>query len=357
MPISAVDSLTPAFEHTKQQLFRPFRFTQWIKLAFVGMLAGEVGSGGGGGPNFNIPASSGSSNNHFAAGHFPPLPHIDPSVWIPLIIILAITLPILWLVVLYISSRMRFILFDSVVERRCEISRMWRSRGVEALRYWVWQIIFGLCAFAGSIVLIGIPLMVVYLLGWLSPPRQHVLQLVLSGIAVLFLFMIYFVAIITIHVFTKDFVVPQMALENISAFEGWRRLLAMLRSEKLPYAGYAGMKIVLTLGVAFAIAFAGIILVLILLIPVGGLGVVAVIIGKGAGLTWNVWTVTAAVVAGCIAILFFIYVIALISVPAIVFFPAYSLYFFASRYPQLARVLYPPPPPLAPITPLPQPAV
>jgi len=32
--------------------------------------------------------------------------------------------------------------------------------------------------------------------------------------------------------------------------------------------------------------------------------------------------------------------IALISVPAIVFFPAYALYFFGGRYPRLGAALY-----------------
>jgi hypothetical protein len=38
------------------------------------------------------------------------------------------------------------------------------------------------------------------------------------------------------------------------------------------------------------------------------------------------------------------YLMALIAVPAIVFFPAYSIYFFAARYRPLSLVLYPPPP-------------
>jgi hypothetical protein len=45
--------------------------------------------------------------------------------------------------------------------------------------------------------------------------------------------------------------------------------------------------------------------------------------------------------------------IALISVPVIVFFPAYSIYFFAARYPALSAVPYPPVP--APATPQPLP--
>jgi hypothetical protein len=47
MPISAADAINPAFQHAKQQLFQPFHFAQWPRLAFVGLLAGEMGSGGG----------------------------------------------------------------------------------------------------------------------------------------------------------------------------------------------------------------------------------------------------------------------------------------------------------------------
>ncbi len=65
--------------------------------------------------------------------------------------------------------------------------------------------------------------------------------------------------------------------------------------------------------------------------------------GKTAGLTWNVFTITVAVVVGCILFAVFMYLIALIAVPAIVFFPAYAIYFFAARYRALSLVLYPPP--------------
>ena len=48
LPLSAVDAISPAFEHARQQLTRPFRASQWAKLGLVGLLAGEMGSGGGG---------------------------------------------------------------------------------------------------------------------------------------------------------------------------------------------------------------------------------------------------------------------------------------------------------------------
>ena len=42
MPVSAVDSVQPALQHTRQQLFTRFRFGQWSRLALVGILAAEL---------------------------------------------------------------------------------------------------------------------------------------------------------------------------------------------------------------------------------------------------------------------------------------------------------------------------
>ena len=64
---------------------------------------------------------------------------------------------------------------------------------------------------------------------------------------------------------------------------------------------------------------------------------------KAAGLTWNAHTIVLAAVIGCVLLAIFLYLVSLISVPAIVFFPAYSIYFLAGRYPPLAAVLWPQP--------------
>jgi hypothetical protein len=88
-----------------------------------------------------------------------------------------------------------------------------------------------------------------------------------------------------------------------------------------------------------------------------------VIASKNAGLTWDVFTITAAVLAACAVFLIFFFLISLLSVPAIVFFPAYSIYFFAGRYRPLNVALYAParagavPQTSPPFTPPPLPAV
>ena len=85
--------------------------------------------------------------------------------------------------------------------------------------------------------------------------------------------------------------------------------------------------------------------VFIFAIPTNGFALVAIFTGKTAGMTWNAYTITVAVVVGCVLFAILMYLMALVSVPAIVFFPAYSIYFFAPRYPALSLALYPPPPP------------
>jgi hypothetical protein len=364
LPISAVDTIPLAFQHAKKQLFQPFRFGQWAKLAIVGLLAGELGSGGGGGfngSNFNLPHQTGPSRHFLPLG----LQGIDPAVLAGLIGVIIFAALVVVIVLMYISSVMRFILFDSVIAKECHIRDGWGRRQEPGWRFFLWKILYLLVTLGGLIILIGIPAGFAYAVGWLKAPKEHILPLVLGGIFLFFVFMIFVLLLAVTFLLTKDFVIPQMALEDIGAMEGWRRLWPMIQAEKGGYAAYVGMKIVMAIGAGIVVGIATLILGLIIAIPTIGLSVLAIITGKTAGLTWNAYTITLAVVIGCILFAVFLYLVALISVPVVVFFPAYSIYFFAARYRPLSRVLYPPPPPAQepaspsppPLPPTPEPAV
>jgi hypothetical protein len=339
VPISSIDAISPAFRHARQQLSQPFRAGQWARLAFVGLLAGELSSGGCSGSNFQIPRSNGG--NHFVGTG---LPAADPAFYFGLIALLAVLGLVMWLLFIYVNSVMRFVLFDSVVEKECHIRKGWNRRTGAGFRYFLWQLLFSLAMLMGLTILVGIPAAMAFALGWLKEPGEHVLPLVLGGVILFFLLFAFVICALVVQVFSKDFVVPQMALEGISAIEGWQRLLAMLKHEKGGYAGYLGMKIVMAIAAAIVVGIVTTIALLLILIPVGGLGAIAVFGGKAAGLTWNLYTITLAVVIGSVVLALILYVFSLISVPAIAFFPAYSIYFFAARYRPLALALYPAPP-------------
>ena len=100
---------------------RPFRASQWAKLGLVGLLAGEMGSGGGGGCNpgsFQMPHP-----NHTQRLLDTGLPSISPMLTASLIAVLAVAGFFFLILFLYINSVMRFVLFDSVVAKDCRIGK------------------------------------------------------------------------------------------------------------------------------------------------------------------------------------------------------------------------------------------
>ena len=282
-----------------------------------------------------------------------------------LIAVLVVTGFVLFILFLYVNSVMRFVLFDSVVARECRVWQGWSRRQGQGRRFFVWQILLAVASIMGFTILAGIPAGFAFLVGWLKNPKEHMIPLILGGMALFFVLLLFVVVLMLVHVMTKDFVVPQMALEEIGAIEGWRRLLPRIKDEIGGYAAYIGMKIVMAIAAAIILGIVSVIVILLFLIPVGGLGAVVVIGGMAAGLTLNVYTITLLVVAGSILIFLLLYVISLVSVPAVVFFPAYSIYFFASRYPALDALLHPalppvmqpPPPDPPPLLPTPEPIV
>ena len=343
MPISAADAINPALQHAKTQLFQPFRFRQWWRLSVVGFLAGELGSGGFN-ASFRLPAThSHGGSNQFLGLSWPWHLGGHPAALAGLITLLIVVGMVFLVLFTYVNSVMRFILFDSIVIKECHIREGWAQRRREGRRLFVWQILLSLLGLASLMVLIGIPLALAWGDGWFKHPGEHVGRLILGGLFLFFVLLALVVGFAVVHVMTKDFVVPQMALEGVSAFEGWNRLWLWLKAEKAAYAGYIGMKIVLAIAASMALTIISLIAILILLIPVGGIGAIVLLAAKAAGMSWNVYTITLAVAAAGALLAIVLFVVSLISVPTVVFFPAYSIYFFASRYPALASLIWPAP--------------
>lgn len=337
MPVSAVDVIGPAIQHTKQQLFDPFRLGQWARLAIVGLLAGEMSSGScNWAPPFNI---GDSGRDDLLAQTWPAF---NPALTVVLIILLVVCIVAVSLILLYVNSMMRFVLFDSVVTRYCQIRRFWKARQSVGFRYFLWQVGFSLVVLSSLAIVIGVPLAITFALGLFENPRENLLPFIFVGVNMVLIAIVVLIGAMIVHVLTKDFVVPQMACEGIAAIEGWRRLWPMLKDDKGGYAVYILVKIALAVVAAIFLFIVMMFVLLLLLIPVGGLSAVAVLAGLAAGLTWNIFTIAVAVVAAIVTVAAVLFLVALVFVPAIVFFPAYSIYFFASRYGPVNALVRPP---------------
>jgi hypothetical protein len=358
VPVSAVDCVQPALQHTREQLFTRFQFGQWSRLALVGMLAMELHVGGcnfgnlGGHwphiPNKNprvlLPTSS-------VAAEWPPFnpaqisQHIGPIVGVILLGIVAAM--VVGLIFIYINSIFRLILFDSVLRRHCSVSEGWRKWHRAGVRFFLWQLIFQFAAWLVLILLIGVPLAVSLSAGWLTNPREHIGPLALTIILFLCVFAVFLLVSVVVQVLAKDFLVPLMALDNLDFADGWHRLLAMMGREKGRFTVYLLLKLALSIAATILFSIIAILPILFVVVP----GVVAVLAGKAAGMGWSVATISLAVILGTLLALLLVYLIALVCVPATVFFPAYALHFFAARYPTLDVLLNPAPTAPAPVLP------
>jgi len=326
-------------------LFRPFRFNTWLKIGFIAWLAG----GASGSFNLNVPSfpggGGGDSGGIGDAGK-------DMSqflrTWVhehvPLIVLIAAVVIALILGLIYLSCRFRFILFDSVLHRDAQIGRGWARYGGPAQRYFGLLISFMLISGLAIALIVGLPLWRAYKSGVLASDNPlAILGVMVPVILGVFVFVI--VAVIIANL-ANDFGVPLLALDDMTIGGAWHALRKMIAAEPWAYAGYLGMKLVLSIAAGVIMAFVGLFIFLILLIP----GLIAVFVGvalaKAAGLMVGI---ALAVVGGLVALAIALVIGMLLSAPIAVFFTSYSLHFYGGRYPTLGAVLWPQPPsPVAP---------
>src|SRR5947208_1764878 len=183
-PLGPTEVIAPAFERAKAQLFAPFRWGFWWRMAIVAFFAGEIGGGG-----FNIP-SGGFPQRTGRGDHLLMLlqgenPLLNPR-FLPWIVALLAAIVFLFFVYLYFHSVFRFILFDSVIAGRCSIRQTWGNRSSVGARFFVWLIFYQLILLTALAGLVAFPLYSWWRAGVFQHPEQH-LGLLLGQGLVLFL--------------------------------------------------------------------------------------------------------------------------------------------------------------------------
>jgi len=335
--LSAIDAISPAFTHTKRQLFAPFRAALWLRLGVVSLVTGEFAGGSGGAANMSIPSGRGTTDKDF-------LFQADPigrivETYLPWILLGLLVLFALGLIAVYIASVFRFVLFDTVLTDRSRLGEGWRRWQELGGSFFLFQISFGLGLVVVLGAVVGGPVYLAWRAGVFRQPEQHMALLLGGGVALFFVVAAVVLLGMFASLLARDFVVPLMALENLRVLEAWRRLFPLLAVDKMGYGGYVLMKTVLAVGSAILFGIVNVIVLLVLLLAFGAAGTAIVLAGSAAGLSWDYYTIGLAVLLVSLAVMFLLYVIAVVSAPAMVFFQAYTLHFFGARYPLLGTML------------------
>ncbi|HKV24847.1 MAG TPA: hypothetical protein VJN93_09680 [Candidatus Acidoferrum sp.] len=341
--LSAVDSISPAFERTKRILFQPFRLGLWGRLAIVALVTGEIGGGGGGGSSLgNIHAPQTGDNHWRRAAQFvsgPGWDQVQPYLfWITLGGVCLLGLVVLWM---YCDSVYRFILLDAVLTRECELKEGWRRWREAGRRYLLWVLAYGFGSLIVLGVAVGLPVLMAASAGWFDHPDDHLGGLIGGGILFFLAVLALLMLLAAIDLIARDFLVPVMALERVGAMEGWDRLKEILMPEKGAVGMYVLMKIVLSIGSAIIFTILNLLVILILIIPLGLVGVILYAAGAGAKIQWDPSAALLFVAFILLVIAGLLYVIAFVYAPGLVFFQSYAVEFFGSRYEPLRKKLMP----------------
>ena len=352
--LSATDAFAPAFAHVRAMLFRPFRLGMWLKIGLIGLLGGAVVSGGGG-PNFRAPVMPNNMPHddlpHNVDDILRAIRSIHLADYLHIFVIVIAVIVVLALIFLYLFCRFRFILFDTVLTGKAEIARGWKKYESQANRYFGFWLVFKLVTWGAFLLIVGWPLWRAYKSGLFSGDNSLPMFFAIIASVALGVLAVA-IAFAVVSTLAKDFIMPVLALDDLSVGDAWSAVWRVAASEPRAWAAYMGMKLLCAIAGSIALSIAFVIALLPALvligIPVGILVALGVVAFKFIGAAVGIIICGIAVL---LAIAGFFCLLLILTAPISVFFTSYALYFFGGRYPKLAALLWPQP--LAP-APIPQ---
>jgi hypothetical protein len=297
--ISVVEPVTPALERVKQMLFKPFDLAKWITIGFCAWLAG-LGESGGGGFNYGNHYGNKGSNGGQPGEQFRHFYHQASDFvmanlgWIiPLTVFVVLLGVALWLLVLWLNSRGKFMFLHCVALDKAEVAEPWSKFAGTANSLFRFRICLGLVG-----MLLTLPLLVFIGLAIMRMVVQGEVDIagVMTSIVLGLIFVLVAVILAIVRKFTVDFVVPIQFLRGGSCLAAWMEFYGLLAANPGQFALYILFQIVMAMAI-------GIVVVLAVLVT--------------------------CCIAGCLLLLPFIGTVLLL--PVLIFKRSYSLYYLAQH--------------------------
>ncbi|HVC46446.1 MAG TPA: hypothetical protein VND90_04315 [Terracidiphilus sp.] len=354
--LSASQAIMPAIDRTRKFLFDRFRWLTFLKLSLVAALTEGV--------SIRLRYTVGHAA-HAAPAASASTPADFFSHWLWLIgLLFVLGLPIA-VFALYLVTRLRFAFFYCLTRNSSEIRPGWALYAQQSMRLFevslaIWAV-FALLA--GSVLY---PLFNHYLaLRAQSGPNGFndfaaALSFVFSSFfTFLFLYAIIWFADTILH----DFLVPHMALENLSVVQAWEQFLSRATSEPSVFTTYLGERFILPIigfmALSIVAAILGAILSALVAVPLASMEAVVRAGSLGGAILAALVLLPLAILAVAVAI----FVSICLGGPLATWIRNFALIFYGGRYQALGDLLNPaetkpfqPPPPPVEAGPTPPPA-
>jgi hypothetical protein len=235
--ISVIDPVNDAFNRVKLLLFEPFEMKKWFVIGFCAWLATLGKGGGGGGGNYSNTPGGGNFDEfkNVIINHLPVVIIVGTII---ILFILAITLLVLWL-----SSRGKFMFLHCIANNKAEVKVPWHKYRSEANSLFVFRFAAGIIAFIVIALLVGTVIFGVVLLGG-SGGQMGFIGIPAIVVSILFLIPIA-IAIAVFFKFINDFVVPIMYINRCTCTEGLGQFWELLKLNKWNFTLYVLFQILI----------------------------------------------------------------------------------------------------------------
>jgi hypothetical protein len=297
--VSVIDPINPAIERVKLILFAPFDLGRWFVIGFCAWLANMVPSGSGGRGGSPDRANLETARNYVLAN----LSWIVPLAIAVVVVGIGVMLLMVWL-----SSRGRFMFLDCVARNVAHVRDPWHRFRSHAASLFGFRVAVGLIMLAISLAIGAAGVVIVLTSHAAGFPPASVLGLVAVGLV----FFVMSILFLIVGLFTTDFVVPIMYLHGVSCTQAWRMLLDLLSWNQGRFILYILFRALL--------------------------GIVIGIVVTGVG----------CITCGCACCFLSIpYIGTVVMLPILIFVRSYSAYYLSQYGPQFN--VFPPPPPAPPV--------
>lgn len=226
MNIRYGEPLSNGWMRMKKALFNPFDIGKWFLIGFTAFLAG-LADGPGMGGNFSY--SRGKENLNFKKlADFPNTAWewlSNHPFWLMLIIFGVLFIIVLGIVLLWLSSRGKFMFLDNVVHNRALVTMPWNQFKELGNSLFLWRFFFGIIMFT----IFCLFTIVAFAFGFYI--YRHDLSGLAIGLLIAGMVLLFFLLFIIggyITLFLHHFIVPVMYKNNTGAVQAWRLFMPLL---------------------------------------------------------------------------------------------------------------------------------
>lgn len=333
-PLTASQAILPAIHRTRAFLFGRFRWRTFLKLSLVAAFTEGV--------SIRMQYTVGhTAQSTASASASTPADFLSHWLWlIGLVFVLGVPLAVL---ALYLVTRLRFAFFHCLTHNSTELRPGWTLYAHQSMRLFevslavwaVWALV------AGSLLY---PLFSRYLtLDAQSGPKgfNDFTTALTFGLSSFFTFLFLYALIWIADTILHDFLLPHMALENLSVTQSWDQFLLRATTDPSAFSTYFGERFILPIigYMAFSIVAAvlGAILSALVSVPLATTEALVRTGSVAGGLLAAFVLLPLAIVAFAVAV----FISLCFGGPLATWIRNFALLFYAGRYQALADLLTP----------------